>query len=287
MKSVYLLELRSIFTSIRGYLFLGLSLFLDGLYISFFNLYNGYMNLEYTYEFCSMVFMICLPLLTVCTFAPDSKSGFDKMLLSIVGNRDHILLGKILAVLTVSAIPVVFLALLPPVFSFFGDPSYLAAYAGLFGHILVTIAIALLGIFISSITKGKGICTAVTYVTVVAMYLMRTFSTLIPIDSFISFAGLSVIVMLLAIAVYFVSGSEFFTVGFVAVCEILLLLIRFTVPAKFSSLFETVLNYLSLLGTYDGLVQGLYKLSSIFMLISFSAVMLFFTRVSLERKRYN
>lgn len=287
MKSVYLLELRSIFTSIRGYLFLGLTLFLDGLYISFFNLYNGYINLEYTYEFCSMIFMICLPLLTVFTFAPDNKSGFDKMLLSIVGNRNHILFGKTLAVLTVSAVPVVFLALLPPVFSFFGNTDFLSAYAGLFGHVLVTVALALLGIFISSVTKGKLICTGITYLTLVCMYLMRSFAPMLPIDSFVSFAGLSVIVLLLAIAVYFVSGSEFFTVGFVAACEIALLVIRFALPAKFSSLLETVLTYLSLLGSYDGFIKGLYKLSAIFMLLSFSAVMLVFTRISLERKRYN
>ena len=287
MKSVYLLELRSIFTSVRGYLFLGLSLFLDGLYISFFNFYNGYMNLEYTYEFCSQVFMICLPLLTVCTFAPDNRSGFDKMLYSIVGNRSRILFGKTLAVLTVSMIPVVFLALLPPVFSFFGDTDFLSAYAGLFGHALVTAAFALLGIFISSVTKGKLICSGVTYLTLICMYLARTFSPLLPIDSFVSFAGLSVIVLLLAIAVYFVSGSEFFTVGFVAGCEILLLVIRFAIPAKFGALFETVLNYLSLLGAYDNFILGLYKLSAIIMLLSFSAAMLVFTRVSLERKRYN
>ena len=213
MKSVYLLELRSIFTSIRGYLFLGLSLFFDGLYISYFNLYNGYMNLEYTYEFCAMVYMICLPLLTVCTFAPDNKSGFDKMLYSIIGNRSRILFGKTLAVLTVSAIPVIFLALLPPVFSVFGNTDFLSAYAGLFGHVLVTVALALLGIFISSVTKGKLLCTGITYLTVICMYLMGAFSYLLPIDSFVSFAGLSVIVLLLAVAVYFVSGSEFFTVS--------------------------------------------------------------------------
>jgi ABC-2 type transport system permease protein len=287
MKSVYLLELRSIFTSVRGYLFLGLTLFLDGLFISFLNLYTGYINLEYSLEYCSAVFMLCLPLLTVCAFAPDAKSGFDKMLGCIVGSKTSLLFGKTLAILTVSAVPAVFLALLPPVFAMFGKPNILAAYAGIFGYLLVSVAFAALGIFISSVTKGKLVCSVITYAVFGCMYLMRTLAPMIPSDAFAAFAVLSVIVLLLAIAVYFVSGSEFFTVGFVAVCELLLLVLRFALPNAFITLPETVLSALSLLGAYDGFVMGLYKLSSVFTLLTFIAAMLVFTRVSLERKRYD
>lgn len=287
MKSVYLLELRSIFTSVRGYLFLGLTLFLDGLFISFFNLYNGYMNLEYVLEYCSIIYMVCIPLLTVCAFAPDIKSGFDKMLCCIIGSRTSILAGKTLAILTVAAAPTVFLALLPPIFSMYGNTNFISAYAGIFGHLLVSAAFAVLGIFISSVTKGKLICSAVTYATFICAYLIRRFASLIPSDSFAAFAVLSVIVLLIAIAVYFVSGSEFFTVGFVAACEAALLALRFITPKTFSTLPETVLNALSILGAYDGFIMGLYKLSSIIAILTFIAAMLIFTRVSLERTRYN
>lgn len=231
--------------------------------------------------------MLCLPLLTVCAFAPDAKSGFDKMLGCIVGSKTSLLIGKTLAILTVSAVPTVFLALLPPVFAMFGKPNILAAYAGIFGYLLVSVAFTMLGIFISSVTKGKLVCSVITYAVFVCMYLMRTLAPMIPSDAFAAFAVLSVIVLLLAIAVYFVSGSEFFTVGFVAVCELLLLALRFALPTVFRTLPETVLSALSLLGAYDGFIMGLYKLSSVFTLLTFIAAMLVFTRVSLERKRYD
>ena len=286
MKSVYKLELRSIFTSFRGWLFLGLTLLLDGVFITFYNLYSNNAGIEYSLELCSLIYMLCVPLLTVCTFAPDRKSGFDKMLFSMVRDTKSILLGKILAVLTVSSVTIILPLFMPIVLSLFGKVNFLSAYIGIFGYALITIATAIVGIFISTVTKGTFKCSAVTYITFIAMYLARVFSSAIPIDSFVSFAGLTVIVIGAAIAVYFVSGSEFFTFGFIACCEAVLLTLRFTIPDVFSSLFENILNVLSVLGAYDGLIMGLFKLSSVVAVLTVIAAMSAFSWISLEKRNY-
>jgi len=286
MKSVYKLELKSMFTSFRGWLFLGLTLFLQGVFITFYNLYSNQAGIEYSLELCSVIYMLCVPLLTVCTFASDRKSGFDKMLFSIVKDTKAILLGKTLALLTVSSSTLILPIIMPVILSLFGKVNFLSAYIGILGYALVTIATALVGIFVSTVTKGKLICSAVTYGTFIVMYLARVFSSAIPINSFVSFTGLTVIVLVAAVAVYFVSGSEFFTFGFIACCEAVLIVLRFTAVAVFSSLFENILNVLSVLGAYDGFIMGLFKLSSVVAVLTVIAAMAAFSWVSLEKRKY-
>ncbi len=286
MKSVYNLELKSIFTSFRGWLFLGLTIFLQGVFIAFYNLYGNQSGVEHSLELCSVIYMLCVPLLTVCTFAPDRKSGFDKMLFSMVKDTKAILLGKTLAILTVSAATLIIPIFMPVILSLFGKVNFLSAYIGILGYALVTVATALVGIFISTVTKGKLICSAVTYGTFVAMYLARAFSSVIPIDSFVSFAGLSVIVLGAAVAVYFVSGSEFFTFGFIACCEAVLLVLRFAFSSVFPSLFEAILNVLSVLGAYDGFIMGLFKIPSAVAILTVIAALSAFSWISLEKRKY-
>lgn len=285
MKSVYLLELKSILTSVRGFLFLGITLLLDGVFITFFNFYSGYLNVEYTLEFCAMFIMMTLPLLTVCTFASDRKSGYDVMLFARVKSRWNVLAGKSFAVLTVAMIPCAVIAVIPLIANAFGDLYFKATYIGIFGYFLVTCALCSVGILVSVLTKGKLIGSVVTYGVFVLMYVLRQFGQFITTDVTTVFIFGTVIIALIAIAIYLKSHSEMFCLIFVLVSEAALLVIRFALSDMFIRLFDQLITTVSVLGTFDGFTAGLLKLSSCIGIISVFCITTAISYAALESRK--
>ena len=75
MIAVYKRELKSYFTGMMGYVFIGFVLLFVGIYTMALNLNYGYPGFEYVIQSCSFMFLIAVPVLTLASMLLLRKQG--------------------------------------------------------------------------------------------------------------------------------------------------------------------------------------------------------------------
>ncbi|MCB0529799.1 MAG: gliding motility-associated ABC transporter permease subunit GldF [Lewinellaceae bacterium] len=163
MRSIFLKEINVFFSSLIGYIVIGVFLVLMGLVMWVFPDYsvldNNYANLDTLFGIAPMIFMFLIPAVTMRTFAEENQTGTIELLVTRPISDWQIVGGKFLA----SFVLVVF-ALLPTVLYYItvyrlGAPpgnldsgGILGSYIGLLFLAAVFVAI---GVFASSLTNNQ------------------------------------------------------------------------------------------------------------------------------------
>ena len=163
MRSIFLKEINVFFSSLIGYIVIGVFLVLMGLVMWVFPDYsvldNNYANLDTLFGIAPMIFMFLIPAVTMRTFAEENQTGTIELLVTRPISDWQIAGGKFLA----SFVLVVF-ALLPTVLYYItvyrlGAPpgnldsgGILGSYIGLLFLAAVFVAI---GVFASSLTNNQ------------------------------------------------------------------------------------------------------------------------------------
>ncbi len=163
MLSIYLKELRSFFSSLIGYLVIGVFLLFVGLFMWVFNdtsiLEYRYASMDSLFSIAPLLFMLIIPALTMRTFAEEKQKGTLEFLFTKPLKDYQIVLAKYFA-----SFSLVILALLPTIIYYYsihqlGFPkgnidggAVIGSYLGLCCLALVFIAI---GIFASCITSNQ------------------------------------------------------------------------------------------------------------------------------------
>lgn len=98
MLAIFKKELRSYFTSMIGYLFIGFFLAIVGVYFMAYNLQGGYANFEYVLNSMVFVFVILVPILTMRLLAEEKKQKTDQLLFTSPLSVSKIVVGKYLVV---------------------------------------------------------------------------------------------------------------------------------------------------------------------------------------------
>ena len=74
MKAIWKRELTSLFHNVIAWLFLGVTLFLFGLYFFVYNLSYGYPYIAYSLSAISFIFLITVPVLTMRVLAEERRA---------------------------------------------------------------------------------------------------------------------------------------------------------------------------------------------------------------------
>ena len=156
-------ELRSYFLSPIGYVFVGVILFLYGLF--FYQVISigssSYISSVYaTMFFWSMAF---LPILTMRSFSDEIRNRTDQGILTAPINVGSIVFGKFLGALCVFVITLA-LSLIPVVaISFFSSLDWAKVFGMILGSLLYGAAMLSIGIFISSLTQSQIVAAISTF----------------------------------------------------------------------------------------------------------------------------
>jgi len=161
--AVYLKELNAFFSSLIGYLALGVFLLTVSLFVWIFPdtsvLEYGFASLDGLFLTAPWVFMFLIPAITMRSFSEELSTGTFELLSTRPLKDSEIILGKYLAALTL-----VLFALLPTIIYYFtvyqlGSPTgnidsgaTIGSYIGL---LLLGSAFIAIGIFSSSITNSQ------------------------------------------------------------------------------------------------------------------------------------
>jgi ABC-2 type transport system permease protein len=179
VKAIAKKELKSYFLSPIGYVFVGVILFLYGLY--FYQVIrigsSSYLPDVYgTMFFWSMAF---LPILTMRSFSDEIRNRTDQGLLTAPIGVGSIVFGKFLGSFCVFAITMG-LSLIPVVIiSFFGSPDWATIIGTIIGALLYGAAMISIGIFISSLTQSQIVAAISTFGVSILLLVINQIGNLV------------------------------------------------------------------------------------------------------------
>ena len=163
MLTIFLKEINAFFSSIIGYLAIGIFLLITGLFIWVFPdtsvLTYGYSTLESLFFMAPWIFVFLIPAITMRSFAEEFNSGTIEFLSTRPISDMQIILGKYFACLFL-----VFFAILPTLLYFYsvsnlgappGNIDVGATWGSYIGLLLLGAAFVAIGIFSSSLSSNQ------------------------------------------------------------------------------------------------------------------------------------
>lgn len=287
MRAVYLKELKLNFTGFTGYLYGAFILLFVGIYTMGINLSGGYAQFEYVLESMAFIYLIACPVLTMRAFAEEKRSKTDQLLYSLPIRLSDVVVGKYLAMLTVSLLPVAVVSAYPLLLSGYGHVDMRSAYASILMFFLLGACLTSIGMFISSVTENQVSSAVVTLVIMLITYFMTSLASYVSTASSSSLIALSALALVLAAIVYLFTKN--LSVAFLTAAALVgALLIAYAIDASaFSGLFPALMKKLSLFERFYGTIGGMFDLTAIVYYLSIIGVFLFFTTETLEKRRWS
>ena len=287
MIAIYKRDLKGFFTGMMGYVLLAFFLAVGGLYFTVMNLMSGYPDLSYTLYNNLFVLLLLVPLLTMRSFAEERRARTDQLLLTSPVPLWRIVLGKYLAVLSVFGMAVLVFALYPLIMSRGGAVSYRQSYAALLAFFLLGAACIAIGVFLSSLNENQIVASVCSFFVLLLAYLMPSIQTLFTVGSALAMGVFLVLAVLGAAYAGWHSRSWGLGLGVFTVCCAAILVLFWLRSAALTSAFSSLLGALCLFSPFEKFVSGLFSLSAVVYYLSVTALFLFFTCQTLEKRRWN
>lgn len=287
MIAIYKRDLKGFFTGMMGYVLLAFFLAVGGLYFTVMNLMSGYPDLSYTLYNNLFVLLLLVPLLTMRSFAEERRARTDQLLLTSPVPLWRIVLGKYLAVLSVFGMAVLVFALYPLIMSRGGAVSYRQSYAALLAFFLLGAACIAIGVFLSSLNENQIVAAVCSFFVLLLAYLMPSIQTLFTVGSALAMGVFLVLAVLGAAYAGWHSRSWGLGLGVFTVCCAAILALFWLRSAALTSAFSSLLGALCLFSPFEKFVSGLFSLSAVVYYLSVTALFLFFTCQTLEKRRWN
>ncbi len=294
MLAVYKKEIRSYFTSVIGYLFIGLLLLV--LSFIFYNINitknNAYIGYVFEHNYVQIVLMILIPVMTMKIFADERHSKTDQMLFTAPVKISDIVLGKFLAIATMFTIPMLIICFYPLVLSDYGTIPWLASYNSIFGFWLMGLTMIAIGVFVSSITENQIMSAVVTFIILLISFVCFYMNTSFSNNSGASIVFFSVVAALLAAVVFTqlksnIKIATIASVGFFGVCVVALVIIYFVKESLLVGLIQTFLLKLSLYQNLSHFCVQYFDIAAVAYYVSIIIFCLYLTNQSLQKRRWS
>lgn len=296
MLAIYKKELHAYFTSVIGWVFIAFFLVMTGLYFVIYNLINGVTNFSYVYDGIQMVFVFLLvPVLTMRSVAEENRQKTDQLLYTAPISVTKIIVGKYLALITLFSIamlivctyPLLFSNLVSKVASNGETVDFAIAYGSTLGFFLLGAAYIAIGLFISSLTESQVIAAVASGVIMIFTFLMTGIASLLPAGSMFNFYFLAVLILVLAIVLYFWIHNGWLAAGIGLLAEAVLVTFYLLFTEHFTNLISNVLESISITDRYSNFTLGVFDASALVYYLSVSFLFVFITIQRIQKKRYN
>lgn len=179
MIAVYKRELKSIFHSMIGWVFMAIILFFTGLYFSAYNLGQGYPYFAYALSSILFVLLIVVPVLTMRIMADDKRQNTDQLLYTAPVPAYQIILGKYLSLVTTFLFPVLIMSIYPLALGLMGEVPYADTYVSILGFFVFGAACIAIGQFASSLSENQIVAAVLAFLLLFLGYTMAGISGLL------------------------------------------------------------------------------------------------------------
>lgn len=291
MNAVFRRETLSYFTSPIGYIFLAAFYAFSAFSFTNNSLRYGTTNMDGLFQQLMIILIVLIPILTMRTLSEEKKNKTDQCLLTAPISLGGIVAGKFLAAFLIYIMGVAITVVYAVVVSAFAAPDWAVVIGNIVGITLLGAAFIAVGIFCSSLTENQVVSAVISFITLIAMYMLSTIGELIPSDLISSMMPdlgavwrtiiVEAVVITITAICFFLFGKKagVIIIGFIA------MLVLGLFAAK-GDLVPVIFNKLSFWERYTGFTYGLFDLSNALYFISATVVFLFLTVRVLEKRRW-
>ena len=284
MVSVYKKELRSYFTGLAGYVSIALILVLTGIFIKIIAFDGRYTSIENVLPSAAIILLLAIPIVTMSSFAGERAQKTDTLLYSLPLSTSKIVIGKYLAMMTVLAVPVGVISLVPAILNMYGKVDWFAVYSAIAMFFLLILAMTAICTFMSSLCESQVIAAVLGSGALILCYFASLLTSVIPkteVAAFVSFLVIAALiglisyaftknlyvalsvgaVLMAALSVVYINDKSFFLRAFGKFVDLIALFDRFAASVN-SKVFDvkTAVHYLSVAIFFNALtVQTVEK----------------------------
>lgn len=280
-------ELRTYFQSLTAYVFGAFLLVAVGIGAMLYNLQAAVSNFEYVFSFCSLVFVVIVPILTMRVIAEERKQKTDQLLYSLPISSTQVIVGKFLALVIVYMVPLCIIATYPLIFAKYGEVYLLTSYGSMLAFFIMGAALIAVGIFVSSLTENQGFAAGIGIAIILFNYFSVSLAEYVSATAFGSAVALFVIAGILGWVVYYMTKNDTIAYGITLVMMAITAILFFIDETKFEGLLPDIMKKLSLFDRLDTFVNGMFDMTAIIFFVSVIVFFLFLSVQSLEKRRYN
>lgn len=280
-------EFNSYFHSLYGYVFTAFVVLVAGIYVSGDCLRGGSANFAGVVGSMSFIYLIIIPILTMRVFAEERRQKTEQLLYALPVSMGEVVIGKYLALISVLAVPTVIMAFYPPILAFFGDVDLLSAYCALMGYYLCGCALCAVGMFLSSLADNQAVAAGMCFVAMLLLFFLSSLANLVSTSASATLLAAAVLLALLGLLTFTLTKSKKAAISITAVLEGLLLLAYVFFKDHFTGVFPAVMKKLSVFDRYYVFLDGIFDLTSLVYILSFIAIFLLLSTLSMEKRRWN
>jgi len=286
MAAIIKKEMRAYFTSVAGYGFLTVLLFLTGLFFSIANVMA--MNPYYgsTLNQSTLLFLILIPVLTMRLFAEETRQKTDQLLYTSPLTISQIVVGKFIAAMLLFLIGMGITTIFPLILSMYGLIPTAETIGAFTGYILLGACYIAVGIFVSSLTENQIIAAVATFAVLFLFIVMDALAASMPVSRSSSAIFLALVAGGISFMLYRSTKSKLvaiilfvlFAAGGVTAFLLNNLL--------FDGIITKVMNWFSLLKRFNNFMSGVLSISDIVYYVTFAFAFVFLTVNTIEKRRW-
>lgn len=287
MTAVFRHEMRLYFSGLTAYVYGAFSLCFVGIYMMYYNLNYAYANFEYALAGASFAFIIMIPIVTMRIIAEEKKQKTDQLLYSLPISTTQIVVGKYLAALLTSVIPMIIVIAYPLMLQNYGNLYLPTSYGALFGYIMLAVSLLAIGIFISSVTESQPMAAGICFAAMLLNYYMVTLAEYATSSAYGSLAAILILEFILAALMNHMTRNDILSQCLGAAAMLVTVVLYLYRSEWFEGLFPKILENISVYERFYEFVDGIFDYTHVVYFISVIIFFLFLTVQSLEKRRYN
>ena len=253
-----------------------------------YNLNYGYPYFSYVLSGILFVYLVAIPILTMRCFAEDKKNKTDQMLLTAPVSLFEIVLGKYLAMVTITAVPCVIYLIFPLIIKAQGTAYIKVDYLAILVFFLLGCVYISIGMFVSSLTESVIIAAIGAFGILLLTYLWSGILNFIPSAAWANALAVAVLLTLVVLAVWNMTKNVVIS----GVLELIVLagtlITYFVKKTVFESLLSTVLGKLELTEVFSNIADNhLLDVSGIILYLSLIVLFFFLTMQMIQKRRWS
>lgn len=286
MFAIYKRELKSYCTGMIAPIFSALLLVLVGIFTTATNLMGGYPNFEYALASVLIIYLIIMPLLSMRSFAEDLHTRTDQLLFSLPMKLSAVVFAKYMAMVTILGVNCVIMCFYPLILSLYGTVNFAVTFSAILAFFLLGCALIAIGMFLSSLTESQVIAAVLSLGVFILLYLMGSLITLIPVTATASLIGCYLLAGAAALILYYMTKNSVAALG-LAVATVFCITAAYIIRSSlFVGLIQKILSTTAIFDRFTNFTNGVVDITALVYYISVSALFVFFTVQSMEKKRW-
>lgn len=287
MMAIFKRELRSMYRTMVGPVFMAALLAFVGVLFVSINLINGYPFFSAVLSNLSIILLLIVPVLTMRSFAEERRSKTDQLLLTSPVSVTRIVMGKYLAMVALLGVCCVLMCAGPVIIHFYGSGSMTVDYLALLEFFLMASACIAIGMFVSTLTESQIIAAVGTFFILLVLQLSEAISGVFPSSAIGSYVLFFACILLAALLVYYLT-KNFIIGGGIGVAGLVALTAGFLLKKDaFAGSFAKAFNSLSLMNRFDDILNQTLNLSVIIFYLTVCALFVFLSVQSIQKRRWS